>query len=107
MGNRVQPVYQVGGATGTTVTSGAASANVAIPNDSNGTTARAVMLTAGGVANPALHVKLGTTNAVAATANDLMVGPLPIVVVTRGYGWIAYLQETAATKLQIAPIEDV
>lgn len=104
MSNRVQPIYQVGGATGTTVTSGAATANVAIPNDSNGTSARVVMLTAG--ANAGVHVKLGTTNAVVATANDLMIGATPVVVNARGYTWIAYIQETAATKLQIAPVED-
>lgn len=105
MSNRAQVIYAAGVTTGNTVTSGAASANVAIPNNANGTTARAVVLTAsvaGGV-----HVKLGIDNTVTATANDLLIGADPIVINTRGWAWIAYIQEATAAKLNIAPLEDV
>ena len=102
--NRTVPIYATGVTTGSTVTSGAASANVAIPNNANGSTARAVVLTAG--ANAGVHVKLGIDNTVTATANDLMIGAQPVVIMTRGAGWIAYIQETASTKLNIAPLED-
>ena len=102
--NRTVPVYAAGVTVGSTVTSGASSANVAIPNNSNGTTARAVILT-GAVAG-AVHVKLGIDNTIAATANDLLIGTTPVVISTRGASFIAYIQEATAAKLNIAPVED-
>jgi uncharacterized alpha/beta hydrolase family protein len=102
MANKIDFVgYSAGQFTGTTVTSAATTANTAIPNDSTGTTAKWVILT--GTGN--VHVKLGPTNTVTATANDLMVGTVPIVINTRGNSFIAYIQETAAAKLNIAPVE--
>lgn len=94
--------YAAGITTGTTVTSGAATANVAIPTMADGTIPKAVILSSTGT----VHVKLGTTAAVTATANDLMVpsGNF-LAILTRGNAFIAYIQEAAASKLTIAPCE--
>lgn len=90
------------GAVGTTVTSGASSANVAIPNDGSGARAKAVRITATALA----HVKLINGTGTAATANDLMVGPGDgINLYCKNYDHVAYIQETAAAKINIAPLE--
>ena len=94
-------IYDGGKATGKTVTSGGTTANTAIPNDSNGTVARAVLLTSTGT----VHVKAGIDNSVTATADDLMIGTTPVAVMTRGMAYLAYIQESTAAKLNIAPLE--
>jgi hypothetical protein len=94
-------LYDAGKTVGSTVTSGGTSANTAIPTNSNGTTARAVLLTSTGT----VHVKAGIDNTVAATANDLMIGTTPVAISTRGMAYIAYIQESSAAKLNIAPLE--
>lgn len=88
-------------AAGTTVTSGASSANVAIPNAADGNRARFVRIQATGFA----YVKPGTSG-VTATANDLMVSANETVILSvKPFTHIAYLQETAAAKVNIAPVE--
>lgn len=96
-----QIFYKSGITTGTTVTSAAGSANVAIPNDAGGSTARHVMLVSTGT----VHVKFGIDATVTATANDFMVGTAPVFLDTRGAAYIAYIQEAASSKLNIAPVE--
>lgn len=94
-------VYTTGITTGTTVTSGASTASAAVPNDSTGKAAGRVML----VSTATVHVKFGGSG-VTATANDLMVGTTPIVVNCQGNSNFAYIQETAAAKLNVSPVEE-
>ena len=102
MGDRISSPHIVTvAATGTQVTSGAATANVAIPNAADGNKARYVRVTA----LASLYVKPGLS-AVTATANDML---LPAgtseVLNVHGMTHIAYIQETAAAKLSITPLE--
>lgn len=88
--------------TGTTLTSSSASSNAAIPNDATGNTARHVIITATG----SVHIKFGTDNTVAATANDLMaVADEMLFFDVRGLSYVACLEETAGAKVTIAPVE--
>ena len=90
------------GATGVTKTSGATSANVAIPNTVDGNRAKVVRLTSTAL----VHVKFGVDNTVAATADDLLIGPGDGVNVNcKQWAFIAYIQETASAKLNITPLE--
>ena len=95
--------YKTGITTGTQVTSSSAAANVAIPVDaSNGNPKRIILQCASGN----VHVKLLTsTSSTAATAGDLMVGTVPIVLDASGAAFVSYIQETAGSKLQISPVE--
>ena len=88
-------------ATGTTVTSGAASASVAIPNAADGNRARFVRIQATGLA----HVKPGGSG-VACTADDMMVSAGESVILSvKPFTHIAYLEESAGAKLTITPVE--
>lgn len=102
MQDRFVPVYSTGISTGATVTSGAASANTAIPTTQSGAKAKMVLLSC---VSGSVHVKLGIDNTIAATANDLLIGVTPIAVFCGGCAYIAYIQEAAASKLNIAPLE--
>lgn len=88
-------------ATGAQVTTGAASSSVVIPNCANGQPARYVRLAATGDC----YVRPGAT-AVTATVNDILIinGESQLLNVA-GMTHIAYLQETAAAKLNISPVE--
>ena len=89
------------GATGTTVVSGAASASTAVPNDTSGGRAKQVRLMVTGN----LYVKF-TSGAGTATANDMLLSPnFDVLVNCRQYDTISYIQETAAAKLNITPLE--
>lgn len=98
----VLPILSGALSTGKTVTSGASSANQAIPNNQGGASAKQVMLSC---VSGNVHVKLGIDNTVAATADDMLIGTTPVVLFTYGAKYIAYIQETAASKLNIAPLE--
>jgi hypothetical protein len=89
---------------GTTITTGAASANAAIPVASSGEIPRYIRLSA----TVACHAKLGTSVAVAATANDTLIMPNDslILVVPRGVTHIAAIQNAAAGQLNVVPLED-
>lgn len=90
------------GAAGTQVTSGATSAQVAIPNNASGVIAKYVRIT---VASGAAYVKPVLTGT-ACTANDILVTVgESIVLNVFGYTHIAYLQESAAVKINILPLE--
>lgn len=88
---------------GVQVTSGAASANTAVPNTANGVKARycALVCPSGYV-----YVSIGQASA-AATANDLPIvaGQPPVIVSTQQYAKIAYIQGSAAALLNIIPVE--
>jgi hypothetical protein len=97
-----EAITYIGG--GTQVTSGAASANVAIPTTTSGKTARFVAVQT--VGTTYAYVKFGPTNTVTATASDFPVSSneLRIFDVT-GQSFMAYIQETASAKINICPIE--
>lgn len=90
------------GPTGITVTSGAGSASTSVPLSSDGVKrARFVRLQVTGN----LYVKFGK-GATTATANDMLLSPnFDVVVACAQYDTIAYIQETAAAKLNITPLE--
>lgn len=88
-------------ATGTTVTSGASTANVAIPVDSTGNKAKVVRLQVTGN----LYVKFGDAS-VSASTNDMLLSPnFDVLVNCLQFARIAYIQEAAAAKLNITPLE--
>ncbi len=88
-------------APGTTVTTGASSANAAIPNGADGSRARFVMVTAKATA----YIKFGLSG-VTCTANDILVGPgSPVIFAVKPFTHFAYLQETAATLVNVVPVE--
>jgi len=88
-------------AAGASVTTGASSNAVAIPSAADGNRARFVQVTAKATA----YIKFGGAG-VAATANDILVGPgAPVVFAVKPFTHMAYLQETAATLVNIVPVE--
>ena len=104
MANWGSNFYHAGTSSGTTVSSGASSATATLPADATGGNPRAVLMVVGG-SSTGVHVRLGNAGVVA-TANDLMVTSTPIALNTRGYSQFAYIQEGAAAKLTVAPLED-
>lgn len=92
--------YQVG-VVGTTVTSAGTTANVAIPVGANGIIPKWVRLMVTGN----LYVRAGDAS-VTATTNDMLLSPnFDVILNVRGCAKIAYIQETAASKLNIVPLE--
>ena len=88
-------------AAGVSVTTGASSANVAIPNAADGNRARFVMITAKATA----YVKFGAAG-VTATSSDVLVGPgQPVIFAVKPFTHVAHLQETGATLVNIVPVE--
>jgi hypothetical protein len=89
-------------ATGVQVSSGAASARVAIPNDASGNRARVVRIATTGPA----YIRPGDSTVVA-TANDILVTVSDYLLLNvQGFTNIAYIQETGAQKINITPVED-
>lgn len=89
---------------GVQVTSGAASAIVAIPNTADGNKARYVLLVC---PTGYVYVKPVITSG-AATANDIPIvstGSTEIIISTKQYTHIAYIQGSAAAPLNIIPLE--
>lgn len=90
------------GSTGTQVTTSGTTARTVIPNDSNGTVARWVRVQA--LAN--CYIKPGDST-VTATVNDMLLSPNEAVLLdVRGCSNIAGIQETAAAKFNITPLDN-
>ena len=89
--------------TGANITTGAASARVAIPTTSSGVLPVAIRVTA----TVAAHVKIGDS-AVAAVAADTLLGVgYPVILaVPRGVTHIAAIQDAAAGSVNVVPLED-
>lgn len=89
--------------TGANITTGAASAAVALPVASSGEIARYYRITA----TNAAHVRLGLVG-LTALATDVMVQPGCNLTldVPRGLTHIAAIQDTAAGTVNVAPLED-
>ena len=89
------------GAVGTQVTTGGASVATAIPNAANGAIAKYVRLQATGNC----YIKPGLV-ASTCTVNDCLLSPNEALVLNVfGFTHICHLQETAAAKLNITPLE--
>lgn len=89
------------GAVGSSVTTGAGSANTPIPNDASGNRARFVRL----LATTGCYVKL-TKGAGTCTTNDVQLASgWPDIFDCHGFDTINYLQLSAATNLNIIPLE--
>lgn len=92
------------GPQGVTLAAGAASANVAIPNDSAGVRSAYIR-----VAAPAnCYVQLGIGAGTTATANSfLLLGGEPEIFAIGGNTHIAALQLGSATSVNIIPVEEI
>ncbi len=89
--------------TGTTVTTGAASANVAIPNTAGGVPPKYIRI----AASAESYVRVGGAT-VAATANDILVQPADsIILATFGLTHVAYIQGTGPARVNIIPVENL
>lgn len=89
-------------ATGTAVTTGATTANVAIPNAADGARARYVLLS---VLSGAAYVKPGGSGVTATTGDLPIVAGAPLTLNVQGMTNIAYLQFSASVQLVITPLE--
>ena len=89
--------------TGFTAATGAASASTALPNDSAGNRPRYIRVA--GINE--CYVKLGGAG-VTATANDTLIQPADsVIMAVSGATTIAYIQGTAAGKVNVVPLENV
>ena len=91
-------------ATGSTIATSATSTSVTIPAASSGEIPRYIRVSA----TAACYVKLGVS-AATATANDILVQPADAVVlhVPSGVTKIAAIQDTAAGKCNVVPLENL
>jgi hypothetical protein len=84
---------------GVTVTTGAASANVAIPNTRDGYKPKFIRILSDGLA----YIKVGTV----ATTNDVLVDQYcPVILNVLGATSISYIQFSAPQKVNIVPLEN-
>jgi len=90
-------------ATGVNITTGAASANSAIPLSSAGVVPRFVRITA----SVSACVRIGT-GVQTAVATDAVVQPgEALTIATLGCNNIAAIQQSAAGVVQVSPVEDI
>jgi hypothetical protein len=88
-------------ATGTQVTTSGTSAATAIPNDASGTRAKVVRLQA----LATCYVRPGFSGTTA-TVNDILLSPNEaLLLYVKQFTHIAAIQETAAAKFNITPVE--
>jgi hypothetical protein len=89
-------------AAGVQVTTGAASATQTIPNTSSGVQAKYIFVAA---LSGAAYVKVGQAG-LTCTVNDIpIVASQGLILNVMGMTTLAYLQESAAVKLNIIPLE--
>jgi hypothetical protein len=88
---------------GVTITTSGTSARQGIPTASSGEIPRYVRV----AATAACYVKIGTSG-VTATANDILVQPADAVVlhIPNGVTYIAAIQDSAAGKCNVVPLEN-
>jgi hypothetical protein len=89
---------------GSTVTSGATSAVVAIPTNAAGVTARAVRIICP-VAATYAFVRPGISSTVATSSSICTTNTEELILNTIGCTHIAYIQGSAAATINIVPIE--
>ncbi len=88
--------------TGITITTGAASANAAIPTDSANTNPKYIRLSA----TAGCYVKVGPSGVTAAAGDILIMPGDALVIGTCGQTFVAAIQQTAAGVLQVSPVEN-
>lgn len=88
-------------AVGTTLTSSGSSQQGTVPTTADGRAARFVRVTASTLA----YIKFGADAPVTCTINDILITSTPSVFPTNGCGFFAVLQETAASKVNVVPVE--
>ena len=89
--------------TGVSITTSGVSASATIPNDSAGNLPRYVRV----ASTAAAYVRLGKTSATAVTT-DILVQPADaFILAVGGNDKIAAIQDTAAGKVQISPLENM
>jgi hypothetical protein len=86
---------------GSGATTGAASATIAIPNDSTGNKAKYVMITVQG----ATYVLPGPSGATATTSSMIVNADSPVVLDVQGLTHIAHLELTTGQRITVTPIE--
>ena len=86
---------------GAGATTGAASATIAIPNDSSGIRARSVMVSVQG----ATYVMAGNSSVTATTSSVIVNAGEPLELDVLGQTHIAHLQLTAAQRITVNAIE--
>lgn len=94
------PIIKVA-ARGATVASGAASASVAIPNDSTGGRAKRVYV----AATVAAYIAPGASGVTAAAGDILLPVEQPIILDVGGQTHIAAIQVASAGVVSITPVE--
>lgn len=101
MGRTNFPVYKLAAA-GATITTGAASARTAIPNDSTGARASFIAV----AATVAAYVRPGDS-AITAAAGDLLLTPgaEPVILDVHGQTHLAGIQVAAAGVVSMTPVE--
>lgn len=96
------PCYTIAGAS-VNATTGAASAVLALPDASDGTDARRVLVqTVAG----SCYVRAGVAAATVTAGTGLVVTTTPIALNVRGNTHIAHIQITGAQTLVVTPLED-
>jgi hypothetical protein len=88
-------------AAGTQVTTGAASATTAIPNNAAGTRARRLRLQA----LAPCYVRPGFSGTTCTTGDILLTASEAVLLDVTAFTHIAHLQETAAAKFVMTPLE--
>lgn len=86
---------------GTTVTAQAASTRIVIPNDSTGSTARTIRVSATGSA----HILPGDSTVVATTDSPLVAASGPLTIDVIGLSNIAILESDTAPLVNVTPLE--
>lgn len=89
-------------ASGSNITTGAASASAAIPNTSANTEPQFIRV----AATAAAYVKVGASGVTAAAGDILVLPEAPIVLRTHGNSHIAAIQASAAGVVNVCPLED-
>lgn len=90
-------------ATGVNITTSGTSASATIPNDSAGNIPRYIRI----AATAAAYVRIGKTSATAVTTDMLIQPADAVIIATDGCDKVAAIQEVAAGKVSVTPLENV
>ena len=86
---------------GTGATAGAASARVAIPNDSTGSRAKHLLVTVAGNT----YIQPGDSSVDATTSSAIAAIGVPLMLDVTGHTHIAYLELAAGQRVTFTPVE--
>lgn len=88
-------------ANGSSATTGASSATIAIPNDSSGNRAKTVLISASG----ATYMLPGASGVTATTSSTIIPHNVHLLLDVTGHTHIAHLQLVAAQQIVVTPVE--